>query len=389
MLAWGVATGSFALRGMLVRAGGARRGAVVIEGGRIARVVEGEASAGLPAPVRDAAWIAPGFIDLQVNGGFGRDLVCDPDALAVLCRQLPSTGVTGFLPTLVSCGREVLRRAAGWPELAGAPAGGARPLGLHLEGPFLAPERAGAHDPAVIGAAEADPSLFEELVQLPHLRLVTLAPERPGALDRIRRLRAAGVTVSLGHSAAAADAVRLAADAGARMVTHLYNAMSGVDHRSPGLAGAALVDDRLALGLIADGVHVHPAALALAVRAAGPERIALVTDAMAAAGMEPGRYALAGRPVQVDERSARLADGTLAGSILTMDQAVRQMVALAGVAPEQALRMASAVPARVLGLPGAGELDAGAPADLVLLDPDLAVHATYIGGEAVHERAAR
>ena len=388
MLAWGVATGSFVLRGVLVRAGSARPGAVVIEGGRIARGVEGAESAGLPAPVREAAWIAPGFIDLQVNGGFGRDLIDDPDALSVLCRQLPSTGVTGFLPTLVSCGREAMRRAARWPELAAAPAGGARPLGLHLEGPFLATERAGAHDPAAIEAAAADPSLFDEILALPHLRLVTLAPERPGALDRIRRLRAAGVTVSLGHSAATADAVRLAADAGASMVTHLYNAMTGVDHRAPGLAGAALVEDRLALGLIADGIHVHPVALALAVRAAGPERIALVTDAMAAAGMAPGHYALAGRPVQVDERSARLADGTLAGSILTMDRAVAGMVAMAGTTPEQALRMASAVPARVLGLPGAGELEPGAPADLVLLDRHLTVDATYIGGEAVYDRTA-
>jgi N-acetylglucosamine-6-phosphate deacetylase len=224
------------------------------------------------------------------------------------------------------------------------------------------------------------------MLALPHLRLVTLAPERPGALDRIRRLRAAGVVVSLGHTGAGHDAMRAAADAGATMVTHLYNAMSGLGHREPGAVGAALTDDRLTLGLSDDGVHAHPAALALAVRAAGPDRIALVTDAMAAAAMPEGRYALAGRPVEVDRSSARLADGTLAGSILTMAEAVVRMVALAGVPPELALGMASAVPARVLGLVDAGEIEVGRTADLVVLDQGLGLAATYIGGMAVYER---
>src|SRR5690606_19494402 len=183
------------------------------------------------------------------------------------------TGVTSFLPTLVSSPLEEMERAAAWPELAAAaPAGGARALGLHLEGPLLAPQRAGAHDRAVIEAAEADPGLLDRMLALPHLRLVTLAPERPGALDRIARLVAAGITVSLGHTDADRDAVRAAASAGARLVTHLYNAMSGFAHRAPGAVGAALTDDRLVLGLIADGVHADPDAVALAVRAAGPGR---------------------------------------------------------------------------------------------------------------------
>src|SRR5690606_38706198 len=289
------------------------------------------------------------------------------------------TGVTSFLPTLVSSPLEEMERAAAWPELAAAaPAGGARALGLHLEGPLLAPQRAGAHDRAVIEAAEADPGLLDRMLALPHLRLVTLAPERPGALDRIARQVAAGITVSLGHTDADRDAVRAAASAGARLVTHLYNAMSGFAHRAPGAVGAALTDDRLVLGLIADGVHADPDAVALAVRAAGPDRVALVTDAMEAAGMPPGRYALAGRPVEVDGRSARLDDGTLAGSVLTLDAAVRNAVAWTGAPPAAALRMASAVPARALGLADAGEIEVGRRADLVLFDEALEVIETIV-----------
>jgi N-acetylglucosamine-6-phosphate deacetylase len=193
----------------------------------------------------------------------------------------------------------------------------------------------------------------------------------------IRRLAARGVVVALGHTDATADELRRGADAGARLVTHLYNAMSPFHHRAPGAAGAALVDDRLVCTLIADGAHVAPEAILLAVRAKGAARVALVTDAMAAAGMPPGDYALAGRRVVSDGTTARLADGTLAGSLLTMDRAVRNVVAL-GVGLADALRMASEVPARVLGLRHG--LAAGRPADLVLLDDRLRVRETVIGG---------
>jgi N-acetylglucosamine-6-phosphate deacetylase len=364
------------LGGRILLPDGVRPGAVTVERGRIAAIHQHA-----PPGARRAAWVAPGLIDLQVNGGFGIDLATRPERVGELAARLPATGVTGFLPTLISAAADDFEAWAA--RIAAAPPAGARVVGLHLEGPFLSPERPGAHDVAIIRAA--DDSCFERMLALAALRLVTIAPERGGALDRIRRLVARGVAVSLGHTAADLDQMRAGIDAGACLVTHLYNAMTGFSHRAPGAVGAALLDPRVALGLIADGVHSHPAAVELAVRAAGASRIALVTDAMAGAGMPPGRAVLAGREVVVDAVSARLPDGTLAGSILTLDQAVRNAAAWSGLGAEAALRMASEVPARALGL-AAGRIAVGAPADLVQLDDELHVEATFVAGEPVYER---
>jgi N-acetylglucosamine-6-phosphate deacetylase len=283
------------------------------------------------------------------------------------------------LPTLVTLQPHAYRHAiAAFTAARAATRSGARPLGLHLEGPFLSADAAGAHERAWIETA--DDALFEELASSDAVTMMTLAPERAGAPERIARLVAAGIVVSIGHTRATYDEAIRAFDAGATMVTHLYNAMSPFGHRSPGVVGAALADDRVTCGLIADGVHVHDASMRIAVRAKTPSRIALVTDAMAAAAMGPGTYALAGKTVTVDATSARLADGTLAGSILTMDAAVRNAVAF-GNSLADSLRMASAVPARVLGLSSKGRLAAGADADLVLLDDALGVRATIVAGE--------
>jgi len=363
--------------GRLLAAGGARQGSLTVDGGHISALGPGGGG-------RTAAWVVPGFIDLQVNGAFGIDLAGEPERVGELAARLPATGVTGFLPTLISATADRIEAWAARIAEAAAGASGARVLGLHLEGPFLSAERPGAHEVAIIRAADA--ACFARLLALPALRLVTIAPERADALDRIARLCARGVAVSLGHTAADLEQMRGGIDAGARLVTHLFNAMTGFSHRAPGALGAALIDPRVVLGLIADGVHVHPAAVELAVRAAGPDRIALVTDAMAAAGMGPGRAWLAGREVEVDAVSARLADGTLAGSILTLDQAVRNMAAWSRLGAEAALRMASEVPARALELAAGGRLEVGAPADLVLLDDQLTVEATYVAGALVHER---
>ncbi len=366
-----------AFAGRILAPDGAREGTVTVERGRIA-----ELGGGASAGARRAAWIAPGLIDLQVNGAFGIDLATEPERVAELAGRLPATGVTGFLPTLVSAPADRFERWAARIAAAGAPPG-ARVLGLHLEGPFLAPERPGAHEVSIIRAADGD--CFERMLGLPGLRLVTMAPERPDGLARIARLVARGVAVSLGHTAADHDQMRAGLDAGARLVTHLFNAMTGFDHRAPGALGAALVDPRAVLGLIADGVHTHPVAVELAVRAAGPQRIALVTDAMAAAGMGPGLAHLAGREVEVDEDSARLADGTLAGSILTLDRAVRNVAVWSRLGAEAALRMATEVPARALGVAG-GVIEVGAAADLVLLDDELQVVATYVAGDLAYQR---
>jgi N-acetylglucosamine-6-phosphate deacetylase len=214
---------------------------------------------------------------------------------------------------------------------------------------------------------------------------MTVAPERPGALALVRRLREAGVVVSLGHTDATFEQTVAGIDAGATLATHVWNAMSPLRHREPGAVGAALADDRVTIMLIADGIHVHPAVLHVALRSKGPERVALVTDAIAAAGAPPGRYALAGVEVISDGQSARLADGTLAGSTLTMDRAVRMMAGLAGARLEDALAMASTVPAAAIGLADTGRLAVGQLADLTLWSAAMEVTATIIGGEVVYQ----
>ena len=356
-------------RGMLAIGGALRRGWVEVRDGRIAAVESGRKKPPRDADrVVDAAFVTAGLVDLQVNGAFGLAVESGAAAVNGIAARLTSTGVASWLPTLVSSPPDVYRAAiAGFRQVAAAGVG-ARALGLHLEGPFLSPARAGAHERAAIAGADA--RLLDELIASGALRLMTLAPELDGAGERIRRLVAGGVTVSVGHTDATYEDVVRAADAGATMVTHLFNAMSPFQHRAPGAVGAALDDDRLTVGLILDEVHCHAAAARLALKAKGASRIALVTDAMAGAGVGPGRYTLGGKTVIVDDRSARLEDGTLAGSILTLDAAVRNAMRVLGVDFATAVSMASEVPARLLRLPGKGVLAPGADAELTLWSED-------------------
>jgi len=393
----------FALRGMILNgpdgpsgAGPAGNGAVIVEGGRIASILANPRPGDLPPRQLQAAYVAPGFVDLQVNGSFGHEVDDDPAALLALARSLPATGVTAFLPTLVSRapGRyarcfaafDVARAAAKVDPLS------ARPLGLHLEGPLLSPARAGAHDRAAIDGATA--ALLSQLADPARVALVTLAPERRDALMLITHLRARGIAVSLGHTDASFEMFTAGVDAGATLATHVWNAMSPLHHRAPGATGAALSDDRVTALAITDGVHTHPAAFTIAVRAKGAQRLGLVTDAVAAAGTAAGTVtALAGRPVITGGTSghleARLDDGTLAGSMLTMDQAVRNARRFGGLSPACAVHLATAVPARAVGRLGDGPpLRPGAVADLVLLDAELAVQATLVGGRLAFQRSA-
>jgi N-acetylglucosamine-6-phosphate deacetylase len=330
---------------------------------------------------RPGELIAPGFIDLQVNGFAGNDAAGGEDAIAAISAALPRTGVTAFLPTLISAPVEV--GAQFTAAVAGASSPGARVLGAHLEGPFLNPAFRGAHERACL----ADPSPDRvAVVAGARPRLTTLAPELPGALEAIARLRAAGIVVSAGHTGADFEQGQKAIAAGVRFGTHLYNAMPAAHHRRPGIVLALLLDTRVTVGLIADGEHVHPAICEQVARLKGSRRVALTTDQTAAAGAPAGDYLLSGRPVVSDGRSVRLPDGTLAGSASTMDELVRRMAALPGMNSARALTMASTAPARVLGERGLGRIRTGGCADLVLLDADLGVRLTMVGGVVRYRR---
>jgi N-acetylglucosamine-6-phosphate deacetylase len=257
------------------------------------------------------------------------------------------------------------------------------PLGWHVEGPFLSPRRAGAHDPASLRAPEV--AAVAGWTPASGVRVVTLAPELPGALDVVRALVAQGVVVSAGHSAAIDAEARAGFDAGIRSVTHLFNAMGPLDHREPGLAGAALADPRVTIGLIPDGLHVHPTLVAIVRRAVGAGRLAIVSDAIAALGMEPGDHQLAGRAVRVHGGSAHLEDGTLAGSVISLDDGLRNLAAFCGIEVAEALPAVTSVPARLLGLEvERGTLQPGALADITLLTPDGQVALTITAGRIAH-----
>jgi N-acetylglucosamine-6-phosphate deacetylase len=371
------------VRGRLLLDGRITQGVVVVQNGRIIEVRTGDLSSNIPRPVQNAAYVSPGLIDLQINGAFGHEVGGDAQALAGLAAALPATGVTSFLPTLVSGTVEAYRAGAAALR-ASSQAPGARRLGLHLEGPLLSPARVGAHDAAAVanGAATLE-AVLDELITADLLRMVTMAPERPGALGLIRRVRDAGVVASLGHTDATYGELVAGVDAGASFATHLYNTMRPFQHREPGSVGAALTDDRLTVGVIADAVHAHPAALNLALRAKGWEHLALVTDAVSATGRAPGTYSLGGAPILADGEAARRPDGTLAGSTLTLDRAVRMMIEHAGAHVEEALSMATQVPANLLDRDDLGRLAVGCVADLVLWSSAMEVEATYIAGRLV------
>ncbi len=364
-------------------------GYVVVENGRIARVAGGTSPAGgTAARSFPDGTLIPGLIDLQVNGGAGIDCSrCRPDDYEVLGRYLAATGVTAYLPTIVTAPLEEMRHAIEVAVAAAAPRG---PLpviaGVHMEGPYLNPLRRGAHRPQDLRHPSVDE--ISETVRRSRglLRLVTLAPELEGAEAVVRRLAADGIVVSLGHTDCGYDDIGTAIQWGARMVTHVFNAMRGIHHREPGAAGGALLFPGVVVGVIADLVHLHPAILALVARTAGSGRVALVTDAMAAAGMERGTFTLGPQTVELRGGVPRLPDGALAGSVLQMARAVRNFADAAGVSLKEAVQGASLVPARLLGLSRKGRIARGCDADLVVLDRDRVVALTLVGGQIAYER---
>jgi len=318
----------------------------------------------------------PGFVDLQVNGFAGVDLMgADADGYARAGEALLETGVTAYLPTFISAPEEDLLAALGNVPLH---VPGPQLLGVHLEGPFLSEKRIGIHPPSA--RRDPDPALLERLLGAGPVRLMTLAPELPGACELIDLLLLRGVAVSCGHSNATAAEARAAFDRGVRTVTHLFNAMRPFRHRDRGLVGAALARDDVIVQIILDGVHLAAETAQLVWRSAAG-RVALVTDAVAGAGMGDGAYLLAGSEIEVRDGVARGLDDVLAGSALTMVEAVRNLHEL-GVPLPQAVTAATVVPARVLGVSTLGRLGPDLPANIVALDDNLEIDLVWVGGEA-------
>ena len=318
----------------------------------------------------------PGFVDLQVNGFAGVDLMgADTEGYRRAGEALLETGVTAYLPTFISAPEEDLLAALGNVP---AEAGGAQILGVHLEGPFLSKKRLGIHPPSA--RRDPDPALLDRLLGAGPVKMMTLAPELPGADELIDKLLFGGVAVSCGHTDATAEEAGHAFDRGVRAVTHLFNAMRPFRHRDPGLAGAALARDDVVVQIILDGVHLAEETARMVWNSAAG-RVALVTDAVAAAGMGDGSYVLAGSAIEVRDGVARGLDDVLAGSALTMIEAVRNLHGL-GIPLEQAVAAATHVPARILARSGLGRLAPGLPADLVVLDDNLEIERVCVGGEA-------
>lgn len=387
------------------------RGTLVIVDGRIAaieaRVVDGPA--GATRIDCSGHLIAPGFIDVHVHGVEGIDVLDGGGAVAAVASRLPKFGVTGFCPTSVACDPATLSAllaAVAAARSAPAPRS-ARVLPAHLESNFINPDWNGAQPRGCLrlpptarrggtavlpvpAPAGEDFSAAEILSVIARhgaaTGIITLAPELPGAIDLVRSLVAAGHRVSIGHSGASYDEARAAIAAGACHATHLFNRMSSMTSRSPGVVGAVLESGAVAAEIICDGFHVHPALISLAIRAKGADRVMAITDGTAGSGLPVGaRARLGGREIIVTERTAELADGTIAGSVLTMDVAFRTLVSRLGLAVPEATRLCSTTPAAELGLADVGAIATGKLADLVVLGPGFAVAQTYLAGVPVLE----
>jgi N-acetylglucosamine-6-phosphate deacetylase len=333
--------------------------------------------------------LAPGFVDIHIHGGAGHDVMeADAWGLAAVEQLLFKHGVTSYFPTTVTAPLDqtwsALDRLANAIESASRDdnprTDRAQPLGIHLEGPFLSHVRRGAHPPANLLL----PTLpaFNRFWQAArgHIRVMTIAPELDGAREVIAEAAQRGVCVSLGHSDADLNSTRAAVAAGARHATHTFNAMRPLHHRTPGIIGEVLTDSRVSADIVADGIHLDPVVVELFLKAKGPDAAVLITDAISATGMPDGRYRLGTFEVEVKDGRC-LVDGTLAGSVLTMDRAVRNVMQFAHWDLQQAVRLATLNPARVAGLANRGKIEAGAEADFVVLSPRGEVRSAIVRGE--------
>jgi N-acetylglucosamine-6-phosphate deacetylase len=387
-------------------------GTLVIEDSRIVDISPGTR----PAAGRETHYdltgqlVVPGFIDVHVHGVEGHDTQVDEDGIDAMARRLPRYGVTGFCPTSIACSPESLTRMlATLRKARSAPAAGAaHVLPAHLESNFINPDYRGAQPLECIrrppgpqtssargktgeaAAAVEDGFTGEEIAAIidayrAEVGIITIAPEMPNAIAMIRTMTAAGIRASLGHSGATYDEALAGIEAGACHATHLFNRMTPLGHREPGLTGAVLASDALAAEIVCDGYHVHPSVMKLAIGLKRPQRTMAITDGTAGAGLPVGtRVTIGGRPITVTAKAAFLEDGTLAGSVLTMDGAFRMLVNGVGLSVVDAATMCATTPARELKLEGRGVLAPGAFADLVVLNRGFDVVRTFIDGDAAY-----
>ncbi|MEV5025919.1 N-acetylglucosamine-6-phosphate deacetylase [Paenibacillus sp. LPE1-1-1.1] len=370
-------------------------GSVIVQNGKIAQIISGEANGSAAAaeelPLIDGqgGFLFPGFIDVHVHGGYGSDFMdASQESYHTITKFHASQGTTGMLATTMTASKEEIEAVLhAVSEYRSNDMPYAALLGVHLEGPFISEKWPGAQNPAYIKTPQLEwmqewHSKWPELI-----RQLTLAPEKSGSIETIAWLAERGINTACGHTDAVYEEVIAAADAGLTQAVHTYNAMRGLHHREPGTLGAVLTDDRIAAELIADGIHVHPAAIRLVLAAKPLDKVILITDAMAAAGMPDGEYSLGGLAVIVNEGEARLREGNaLAGSCLTMIGAIRYMHEHTNLPLEQLSRLASGNAAKQLGISDrTGSIACGKQADLVWTDAQLQVKQTWVQGRSVFE----
>jgi len=368
--------------------------AVVIEKGRIREIVNKEelctaTLTGAEVIEGKDKFIAPGYIDIHVHGGGGSDVMDgDYEAINQIAIAHSHFGTTSFLPTIMTMSKDkIIRSFRSICEAVKKGTVGAEILGIHMEGPYINPEKKGAQKEDEIKKISIEE--FSEFNQASGnlIRLVTIAPEMPGAIGLIKYLYKQGIIASVGHSNATYAQVQAGIQAGLSHVTHTFNAMRGLHHREPGVVGAALTSPELTVEVIADGIHIHPIVLKILTKIKEGEKIVLITDAMRAAGMPEGVYELGGQEVTVTKGQARLKDETLAGSVLTMDKAVKNMVNKIGIQLPKAIQMASFSPARSIGIDDRkGSLEPGKDADIVILNKNLETELTMVAGKIVYRR---
>ncbi|MBA7509451.1 N-acetylglucosamine-6-phosphate deacetylase [subsurface metagenome] len=366
--------------------------AISIEKGKITAIKERKVMdipAGVEVIDAGGGFVAPGFIDIHVHGGGGSDIM---DGKYEAVKQVATThsrfGTTAFLPTTMTMSKDkIIGSLKSIHEAFIKGTGAAEILGVHLEGPYISSEKKGAQKEKDIKKASTREFLEFNKASGNLIRLITIAPEKPGAIDLIRWLHKNGIIASVGHSNATYKQVQEGIKAGLTHVTHTFNAMRGFNHREPGVVGAALSSPKLILEMIADGIHLHPVAMKILIKIKEIGKIVLITDAMRAASKPEGTYNLGGQEVTVVRGQARLKDGTLAGSVLTMDKAVCNMVDKVGVSLTEAIQMATASPARCLGVESKkGSLEPGKDADIVILNKKLKVELTMVKGKIVYKR---